>query len=302
MISFNNKILQFNNKLLSSSSQPGPIPLPPRTFRFRANKTVTLDDFYTTDHISTLNAVDDTNHIYDVTLSDDDASNLFRDERWSYGGWLLEILDANTSTITNMALMFRHCISLTTVPLFDTSSVETMGSMFYHCPSLTTVPLFNTRSVTSTAMMFYSCSSLASVPLFNTRSVIDMGEMFDGCTSLTTIPLFDTSSVTTMLFMFAGCYSITSVPLFNTSSVENMHGVFYECNSLTSIPLFDTSSVRDIGNMFYACRSVKNGALALYQQAVNQTQITNHSLTFYDCGINTATGAAELVQIPDDWK
>ena len=29
---------------------------------------------------------------------------------------------------------------------------------------------------------------------------------------------------------------------------------------------------------------------------------TNHKSTFYNCGRDTVTGAAELAQIPSDWK
>lgn len=227
MISVNNKILQFNNKLLSSSSQPGPSPLPPRTFRFKANRAVSLSDFNYPQHISTLNLVDDTNHIYDVTLSDDDASSLFVVSMFD---WLVEILNANTSTITNMKSMFYGCTELTSVALFDTSSVTNMNTMFYHCDKLTTVPTFNTSSVIDMQAMFRFCISLISVPLLNTNSVIDASGVFDGC------------------------------------------------------------------------RNVESGALALYQQVSMQTNIPIHTWMFSSCGIDTATGAAELAQIPDDWK
>jgi hypothetical protein len=41
----------------------------------------------------------------------------------------------------------------------------------------------------------------------------------------------------------------------------------------------------------------------LYQQASTQTNPpTNHDATFRSCGRDTTTGAAELAQIPSDWK
>ena len=44
-------------------------------------------------------------------------------------------------------------------------------------------------------------------------------------------------------------------------------------------------------------------ALALYQQASTQSNPPpSHSSTFYKCGIDTVTGAAELAQIHADWK
>lgn len=103
--------------------------------------------------------------------------------------------------------------------------------------------------------------------------------MFYKCTSLTSIPLFDTSIVTSMAYMCNGCTSLTAVPLFNTSSVVTMWA------------------------MFYNCYKVQSGALALYQQASTQATPPNeHTYAFTNCGRDTVTGAAELAQIPSDWK
>jgi hypothetical protein len=58
-----------------------------------------------------------------------------------------------------------------------------------------------------------------------------------------------------------------------------------------------------MNRMFYETPKVQSGALALYQQASTQTNPpTNHNETFTRCGTNTTTGAAELAQIPSDWK
>jgi hypothetical protein len=55
--------------------------------------------------------------------------------------------------------------------------------------------------------------------------------------------------------------------------------------------------------MFYGCTAVESGALALYNQMAGQaTPPGNHARCFYNCGANTTTGAAELAQIPSDWK
>ena len=113
----------------------------------------------------------------------------------------------------------------------------------------------------------------------------------------------NTTNVTSMSQMFRGCSSLSTVPLFDTSNVTYMSNMFAECSSLADIPLFNTSKVTDMGYMFWGCSSVQSGALALYQQASSQTNPpSNHSGTFYNCGSNTTTGAAELAQIPSDWK
>lgn len=125
------------------------------------------------------------------------------------------------------------------------------------------------------------------------QSQRDLLEVIDG----------NTSSVTDMSYMFAGCWALTSVSLFDTSNVTNMTYMFRSCTSLTSIPLFDTSKLTNMDSAFYVCRGVQSGALALYQQVSTQTNPpTSHRSTFYNCGSNTQTGAAELAQIPSDWK
>jgi surface protein len=130
-----------------------------------------------------------------------------------------------------------------------------------------------------------------------------MQEMFNECHNLTTVPLFDTSNVTNMKDMFYECNNLTNVPLFNTSNVTNMQRMFYECNDLTTVPLFNTSKVTNMDSMFYNCTLVQSGALALYQQASSQANPpSSHSATFYNCGSNTTTGAAELEQIHWSWK
>ena len=117
----------------------------------------------------------------------------------------------------------------------------------------------------------------------------------------------NTTGITNMRQMFAAerpvDMSLTSVALFDTSSVTDMYKMFSECTLLTSIPLFDTSSATNMDYMFDYCRNVQSGALALYQQASSQANPpSSHDRTFENCGSNTTTGAAELAQIPSDWK
>ncbi len=216
---------------------------------------------------------------------------------------LINVPTFNTSNVTNMYGMFDQCSSLTTVPLLDTSKVTTMGYMFNQCTSLTSVPKFNTASVTNMYRTFRNCTSLTTVPLFNTSSVTSMDGTFGGCTSLTSVPQFNTANVTTVESMFNGCSSLTTIPLFNTSNVTTMGTFCTGCNALTRIPLFNTSKVRNVIGAFGNCWKVQSGALALYNQMANQTNPpSSHRECFYRCGRDTTSGAAELAQIPDDWK
>jgi len=57
-----------------------------------------------------------------------------------------------------------------------------------------------------------------------------------------------------------------------------------------------------MNGMFQGCLVVQTGALALYQQASAQAVVPTHNNTFWMCGTDTESGAAELAQIPDEWK
>lgn len=135
------------------------------------------------------------------------------------------------------------------------------------------------KSGTSFRRLLYNSNNVIEVLGANTTDIINMDGMFNNCSSLTTVSLFDTYSVTVMSYMFLNCSALQSVPLFNTAKVRNM------------------------SYMFYGCTNVQYGALALYQQASTQTNPpTVYDGTFTNCGKNTQTGAAELAQIPSDWK
>lgn len=275
---FDNKILALNNTWLRENPyvppfDPNPLGLPALTIRVRVASGASAPSPVN----ATVTAVQGQTDVYDIC-----TANTSRLDSWSsllYNSNAVEVLGANAAGVTNMNNMFDNCNLMTSVPFFDTSSVTKMSSMFYRCNALTNVPLFDTTNVTIMYGMFENCYALTSVPLFYTANVTNMQGMFRSCTSLTTVPLFDTSSARNMSSMFKGCTALTTVPLLNTSAIVNT------------------------GDMFYNCTSVESGALALYQQLSTQANPpTYHSHTFYQCGSNTVTGAAELSQIPSDWK
>lgn len=215
---------------------------------------------------------------------------------------ITSVLYANLRGVTDASRMFWDCANLASVSQFDADGVTNMADMFYDCPRLASVELLNTGSVTNMGGLFYGCRILHTVPLFNTGNVTNMTLMFSGC-GITTIPLFDTHNVTSMGAMFSACTYLTSVPLFNTHNVTYMGEMFRQCRAITTVPLFDTSSVTEVDYMFMDCTAVESGAFALYSQMSTQTTPpASHSSCFRNCGSGTTTGAAELAQIPSDWK
>jgi len=158
------------------------------------------------------------------------------------------------------------------------------------------------KSGTSFSSLFKYSTNIVEVLGANTSNVTSMSVMFYDCVSLTTVSLFDTSNVTSISEMFAHCTSISTIPLFDTSNVTNMKNMF-DSSSLQYVPLLDTSKVTNTYAMFENCVNVERGALALYNQMGTQANPpSRHDRTFRNCGSNTTSGAAELAQIPDDWK
>lgn len=159
------------------------------------------------------------------------------------------------------------------------------------------------KSGTSFMELLYKSTNVIEVLGANTSNITYMLRMFCGCTALQSVPLFDTSNVTSTYGMFQDCTSLTNVPLLDTSKVTTMENMFRECWALQSVPLFNTSNVVNMAVMFADCYNVQSGALALYQQAISQaTPPRYHTGTFANCGSNTQSGAAELAQIPANWK
>ena len=189
----------------------------------------------------------------------------------------------------------------------DTYDVYKSGSalwaLLWGSTNVVEVIAANTTGIVSMAYMFKDCSSLTTIPLFDTSKVKYLSSMFYGCRSLVSVPLFDTSNVTDMDYMFTFCESLKDIPLFDTSKVTNMEASFLSCSNITAVPLLNTSNVTFMKRAFAGCNKVQSGALALYKQASTQaTPPSEHDYAFRTCGQDTTTGAAELAQIPDDWK
>ena len=135
------------------------------------------------------------------------------------------------------------------------------------------------------------------------KSGSDLTRLLYKSTNVSEILGANTSNVTNLKEAFAGCSSLMNVALFDTSSVTNMNSMFENCSVLAAVPLFNTSNVTEMYESFYGCINVETGALALYQQLSSQANPPSiHGGAFHDCGSQTTTGAAELAQIPDDWK
>lgn len=147
-----------------------------------------------------------------------------------------------------------------------------------------------------------------SLPSYTLRVRYNTGvtPIIDNATVTPVQGMTDVYDVTTVdgdwSYLFYSDSDLLEVIEANSTGVTNMAYMFSECYNLINVYLFDTSSVTNMQGTFGICRNVQSGALALYTQASTQTTPpANHTDTFYKCGENTVTGAADLDQIPDDW-
>lgn len=279
MLSFGNIILATGSGAwlkTASNPNPNPLNLPPFTLRvqYAPGKTPAIP----VSHGATVTQVSVDPNIWDVTQPHDENN-------FPYWGWL-----------------FGEDLDLVAVLGANSSGITKMNHLFWGCENLQSVAFFDTSLCTSTDNMFCRCLSLREIPRFDTHNAVTMRDMFNGATSFEYCPDLDTSRVTEMSAMFAET-AIQEAPALDTSSAEYMIGMFRGCSSLKHVPLYSTASCINMEGMFAFCVSVEGGALALYTQASSQAiPPASHDDAFFQCGENTVSGAAELAQIPSDWK
>lgn len=285
LVYFDNNVITINGGMIKSiSAQPAdplnPLGLPPYTIRVKYAAGTSPSSGSDALNAATKTLVDSTNNIWDVTYTNSNWKGLFYNQTN-----LLEVIGANTTDVTKLGSAtnyegcFENCSSLTSVALFDTSNVTSIERIFVYCDSLHTVPLFNISKVDSLEYMFYHCVALQTVPFFDTSNITRMAGTFEQ-SGIITLPAFNMINVTTISNMCLSCASLKTIPLFrNTDKISKAYRTFRNCYN------------------------VESGALALYQQLSSQANPpSTHSLMFAQCGSNTETGAAELAQIPSDWK
>lgn len=277
LYSINNSLIRYSGKVLSQGDAP--IPVYRKSLRVKVNdglaphtpegeeESATRPSYYS----ATL--VEGTHDTYDV----------FADEYLQFNHLIsncinvTEIVSADSSGITDFGYMCFLCHNLTKVNLFDTSSATRVDGMFALCTSLPTVPLFDTSNVTDFSSMFWEAQSVTGVPLFDTSNGIDMSR-FLYMTDITECPLFDTSNATDLDSFLGDCWNLQYVPDIDVSS----------CTNADWICIGDTNVV--------------SGALNLYNKLAALDTVPSHEQAFTNCGRDTVTGAAELAQIPEEWK
>ena len=121
--------------------------------------------------------------------------------------------------------------------------------------------------------------------------------------NLIRIESLDLSGATDLNYFLNNNTTIESVKNINTTNITNMYSAFNGCTSLKKLPMFDVSKVTLAIYTFRNCINAETGIIDMYQVLSNKSiSVQKHISTFTNCGTSTTTGAAELAQIPSDWK
>jgi surface protein len=156
----------------------------------------------------------------------------------------------------------------------------------------------------SWGLMLQKCDNVVEILGANPEGQTIMTSTF-AYTSITTLPMIDTSNIVNMQQTFDHCENLIEVPTLDTHNVTNMSGMFSTCTNLKRLPDLDFSSLQIL--QFYAamCSNLETGILDTYNKACQYIDLSdddNYIMAFYQAGINTASGSAELAQIPYGWK
>lgn len=277
----NGKLLTTDySNILGIPDPYNPYNLPAKTFRAQYKQNT-----YPTTKYCAVTLVDNVQNIYDITYTGEYYSEYevpFQSDKN-----LTNIIGANTTDFTSCRNLFADCTALQSMCEFDSSNIRDMASMFDNCYSLTSVKPIDMTNVSAVWDMFAVCDKLSAVNFYNTSNIKYFNHMFFSCTSLQSLPAeIDITNAVGALYMCYNCTALTSVPKLTTSSTP-----------VTDNKLMQTDS------MFFDCFSVQSGALAAYQKLASlYPAVSSYNLTFHSCGNATPQGAAELAQIPSDWK
>lgn len=95
---------------------------------------------------------------------------------------------------------------------------------------------------------------------------------------------------------------LESITLGSMPNITNAGGMFCSCNELKEIPDISVTYVTNASNICQSCTKAETGILRLYNKLSTLPTTPTHSYAFKNCGTATVAGAAELEQIPSDWK
>jgi surface protein len=186
-------------------------------------------------------------------------------------GWL--DLDINAPSISSLTIgsasaNVRH-FNLEQCRIRSIGTISAPTGLFRSCVKLQSIPVFDASGLINMTGMFQGCSSLEDLPLLNTSNATIMQDAFRGCSSLQTIPLIDTGKVTNFVRFFLDCVSLISVPALDMSSATNMTDTFRGCSSLKIIPAIALTANPTLSNTFISSPSISKVGLSAIRRNVS---------------------------------
>ena len=242
----------------------------------------------------------------------------------------------NTSSVTSVSYMFWSAENVTTIEMPD---MDALKSIFIFTrgdtmTKLNSIKFGNLPLCSSVTFVAQFVPNIKSIELGNLPSVTDISK-FDlyipvpiqyGVTNpsfypptLTNIKLGDMVGLTDASRMFyksryydssdktktgVSYTKVESITLGSMPNLTNASSMFNSCNELKEIPDISVDYVTNANNICQNCTKAETGILRLYNKLSALPTTPTHSSAFRNCGSESATGAgaAELEQIPSDWK
>lgn len=324
--------MKFGNVWGVYGSAPTPL-LPAKTLRFRIN---TNQDPTGKDTLSgTWTNV--TANIWDYTYSGSSWNNAFS-SKFMGSDWDVDVIDGNLDGVTSAQNIFSGCSALrNVVNIRSFADCVNLYQAFWGASNVKHITLNNLGPVIRFDAAFSQCSKVEDINLtYADESAAQWAVCYNmcfNCAKLVTAPhIVKTQD---LYQTFIRNYELRNVPCYNTASCNRFEGTFYACTSLTQLPNFDMSYYSWNGNgpnlkqyandcesltvlpdlsslvdgkvlyscegAFSMCYNVADGITAAYNKLSSLTPQT-YAHCFYNCGRDTVTGAAQLANIPDDWK
>lgn len=247
-----------------------------------------------------------------IKIINSNTSNCTKFKRLFQGIWALtEVWKLDTSSATDVALMFSYCKNLRKIPkyldfskvnggsasgcvgIFQWSNIEEIDTIVWpsaddgytnsfqnFCTGSVNLKRFKTpidvSTTTNLSGAFGGCVSLCELTLENTGSVTNMTSAFSACKSLpmSTFENLDTSSATNVSALFFGYFG-------QQSSNVTIFTVYTDMENITYIPSnLNLSSASTVRNMFNSCKNLKFIDSTVFETLKNGANI---SQLFFDC-------------------
>ncbi len=155
-----------------------------------------------------------------------------------------DISQWDVSKVTNMGMMFTESHFTGDISRWNVSKVNDMRLMFAKSHFTSDISRWDVSSVMSMRFMFIRSVFNGDISNWNVSMVRDISSMFSNSVFNGDISRWNTASVTDMEGTFAYSLFNGDISRWNTSNVENMSGMFVESQFNGDISQWDLRSLR----------------------------------------------------------